>query len=104
MRLGLRSCLLVSRIAAAFLAGAAAVSFHRASGQRAEKTEPGISTAGCILLSHVGHIHWDDLGDGIPAFLTIIIMPFTYSGARLAGCWVEFAARAPVLWNWGSAP
>lgn len=44
----------------------------------------GLPAAGCILLGHVGHIKWDDIGDGIPAFLTIVIMPFTYSGACLA--------------------
>lgn len=36
--------------------------------------------AGTILLGHIAHIEWDDIGQAIPAFLTIILMPFTYSG------------------------
>jgi xanthine/uracil/vitamin C permease (AzgA family) len=32
------------------------------------------------MLGYTVHIPWDDIGQGIPAFLTIIIMPFTYSG------------------------
>jgi AGZA family xanthine/uracil permease-like MFS transporter len=31
------------------------------------------------MMSQVKNIDWDDLGIGIPAFLTIILMPFTYN-------------------------
>jgi AGZA family xanthine/uracil permease-like MFS transporter len=30
-------------------------------------------------MSQVKNIDWDDLGIGIPAFLTIILMPFSYN-------------------------
>jgi hypothetical protein len=32
------------------------------------------------MLGYTAHIAWDDIGQSVPAFLTIIIMPFTYSG------------------------
>jgi AGZA family xanthine/uracil permease-like MFS transporter len=31
------------------------------------------------MMSQVKNIDWDDLGIGIPAFLTIILMPFSYN-------------------------
>jgi AGZA family xanthine/uracil permease-like MFS transporter len=31
------------------------------------------------MMGQVKNIDWDDLGIGIPAFLTIILMPFTYN-------------------------
>src|SRR3989337_1869929 len=34
---------------------------------------------GFLMLSHVREIPWDDLEIAIPAFLTIVLMPFTYS-------------------------
>ena len=41
---------------------------------------------GTILLGHIAHIEWDDIGVAVPSFLTMVLMPFTYSGAcRLRG-------------------
>lgn len=34
---------------------------------------------GCLMTKSVAEINWRYLGDAIPAFLTIVIMPFTYS-------------------------
>jgi AGZA family xanthine/uracil permease-like MFS transporter len=31
------------------------------------------------MMTQIKKIDWDDLGIGIPAFLTIILMPFTYN-------------------------
>jgi AGZA family xanthine/uracil permease-like MFS transporter len=31
------------------------------------------------MMAQIKNIDWDDLGIGIPAFLTIILMPFTYN-------------------------
>ena len=31
------------------------------------------------MMGQVKNIDWDDLGIGIPAFLTIILMPFTFN-------------------------
>eukprot|EP01064_Diplonema_japonicum_P026008 TRINITY_DN3742_c0_g1_i3.p1 TRINITY_DN3742_c0_g1~~TRINITY_DN3742_c0_g1_i3.p1 ORF type:complete len:613 (+),score=176.35 TRINITY_DN3742_c0_g1_i3:479-2317(+) len=34
---------------------------------------------GCLMMSHVGEIEWQDLKHALPAFLTILMMPFTSS-------------------------
>jgi xanthine/uracil/vitamin C permease (AzgA family) len=33
-----------------------------------------------MLIAHVDHIQWDDSKQAIPAFLAIVLMPFTLSG------------------------
>ncbi len=37
---------------------------------------------GLFMTSPVRDIHWDDLQEGLPVFLTVTIMPFTYSIAN----------------------
>lgn len=37
------------------------------------------------MVAHVKDIAWDDVGIAIPAFLTIILMPLTYSIANGLG-------------------
>lgn len=34
---------------------------------------------GCMMTTHVTEINWRYLGDSVPAFVTIALMPFTYS-------------------------
>jgi AGZA family xanthine/uracil permease-like MFS transporter len=34
---------------------------------------------GFLLMTQVRHIPWDDYDIALPAFLTIVLMPFTYS-------------------------
>ncbi|NUU22770.1 MAG: NCS2 family permease [Streptomycetaceae bacterium] len=34
---------------------------------------------GSMMITQVRHIDWEDLASSVPAFLTIVIMPFTYS-------------------------
>lgn len=34
---------------------------------------------GCMMTLHVTEINWKYLGDAVPAFVTIALMPFTYS-------------------------
>ena len=46
---------------------------------------PSVATApvsiliGVMLMSHATEIDWDDMSEAIPSFLTLIIMPFTFS-------------------------
>ena len=45
-------------------------------------TAPALIVVGVLMMSRIGDIKWDDqsaLDDTIPAFLTIIVMPFAYS-------------------------
>jgi hypothetical protein len=44
-----------------------------------EAATPALIIVGFLMMSQIKNIGWDDLGIGIPAFLTIILMPFTYN-------------------------
>ena len=45
-------------------------------------TAPALIIVGALMISAVKTIDWDDLTEGIPAFLTILAMPLTYSIAN----------------------
>ncbi|GAB4816680.1 hypothetical protein N2152v2_003726 [Parachlorella kessleri] len=64
-------------------------------------TGPALVLVGSIMLGYTAHIPWDDIGEGVPAFLTIIVMPFTYSVAYgvIAGLASYIAIHAP-FWLW----
>jgi AGZA family xanthine/uracil permease-like MFS transporter len=44
-----------------------------------EAATPALVLVGFLMMSQVKNISWDDLEIAIPAFLTIALMPFTYS-------------------------
>ncbi len=44
-----------------------------------EAVAPVLILVGYFMMTQVLHIDWDEIDDGLPAFLTIIFMPFTYS-------------------------
>jgi len=44
-----------------------------------EAATPALIIVGFLMMTQVKSINWDDLGIGIPAFLTIILMPFSYN-------------------------
>ena len=44
-----------------------------------EAATPALVLVGFLMMQQVKEIDWDDLEIAIPAFLTIVIMPFTYS-------------------------
>jgi AGZA family xanthine/uracil permease-like MFS transporter len=44
-----------------------------------EAAVPALVLVGFLMMQQVKGITWDDLEIAIPAFLTIILMPFTYS-------------------------
>lgn len=45
-------------------------------------TAPALVVVGALMLQVAGRINWEDASDAIPAFLTIVAMPFTYSIAN----------------------
>jgi AGZA family xanthine/uracil permease-like MFS transporter len=45
-------------------------------------TAPALIIVGSLMLSHVGEIDWDDATAAIPSFLTMIMIPLTYSIAN----------------------
>ncbi len=60
-------------------------------------TGPALILVGIMLIAHADHIAWDDPYDAIPAFLTIIVMPFSYSVAYgvVAGLVMYLILRLP---------
>ncbi len=44
-----------------------------------EAAAPALFFVGFLMMSQVVHVDWEDPEEGIPAFLTIVLMPFTYS-------------------------
>ncbi|MBN2621166.1 NCS2 family permease [candidate division WOR-3 bacterium] len=42
-------------------------------------TAPALIIVGTLMMSGVTKIEWDDITEAIPAFLTIVIMPYAYS-------------------------
>lgn len=42
-------------------------------------TSPSLIVVGCLMLSNVRHIKWDDFDESFPAFLVILTMPLTSS-------------------------
>ncbi|MDQ3897062.1 MAG: NCS2 family permease, partial [Actinomycetota bacterium] len=74
-----------------------------------EAASPALVVVGFLLMTRVKDIPWDDFALGIPAFLTIVLMPFTFSITNGIGAgFVSYAAvrlatgRArdvhPLLW------
>ena len=45
-------------------------------------TTPTLVIVGAMMLAEVKEIHWDDMAETIPAFLTIFMIPLTYSIAE----------------------
>jgi AGZA family xanthine/uracil permease-like MFS transporter len=45
----------------------------------AAATAPALITVGVLMADGLGKIDWDDIAIAIPAFLTVALMPFTYS-------------------------
>ncbi|MGY1685657.1 MULTISPECIES: NCS2 family permease [unclassified Geodermatophilus] len=44
-----------------------------------EAAAPALVVVGALMISQIRHLEWDDMSLVIPAFLTIALMPFTYS-------------------------
>lgn len=44
-----------------------------------EAATPALVFVGFLMMSQVTKIEWDDVEEGLPAFLTIALMPFTFS-------------------------
>ena len=57
-----------------------------------EAAVPALVLVGFLMMQQVKGIDWDDLEVAIPAFLTIVLMPFTYSIS--AGIGAGFLAYA----------
>src|SRR5699024_7816505 len=74
-----------------------------------EAATPALVLVGFLMMQQVTEIDWDDLEIAVPAFLTIILMPFTYSiTAGIGAGFVtyvfikvvrgKFSAIHPLMW------
>ena len=74
-----------------------------------EAAVPALVVVGFLMMSQVSRIDWDDIEIALPAFLTIVLMPFTYSiTAGIGAGFVTYvllkvvrgkvAAVHPLLW------
>lgn len=45
-------------------------------------TAPALILVGALMMDGIRHIEWDDVSEGVPAFLTVILMPLTFSIAN----------------------
>jgi adenine/guanine/hypoxanthine permease len=50
-----------------------------------EAAAPALVVVGALMMRQIGHIDWVDFRLALPAFLTIVVMPFTYSIANGIG-------------------
>jgi AGZA family xanthine/uracil permease-like MFS transporter len=42
-------------------------------------TAPALLFIGVLMIQGITHIEWDDITEAVPAFLTLVFMPFAYS-------------------------
>ena len=62
---------------------------------------PPLILVGALMMKSVQEIEWDDMREAIPAFVTIILMPLTYSISYglIGGIGTYIALH---LWDWGT--
>jgi adenine/guanine/hypoxanthine permease len=66
-----------------------------------EAATPALVVVGFLLMAQVRDIPWDDYGLAIPAFLTIVLMPFTFSITNGIGAGViSYALIRTVQGRW----
>lgn len=63
---------------------------------------PPLILVGALMMKSVVEIDWEDMKQGIPAFMTLILMPLTYSIAYglIGGIGTYIVLH---LWDWGGA-
>ncbi len=62
---------------------------------------PALIIVGSLMLSGVAKIDWDDVTEAIPAFLTIVIMPFTVSITEgISIGFISYAILKPISGKW----
>ena len=58
-----------------------------------EAATPALVIVGFLMMTHVKNINFDDYEIGIPAFLTIVLMPFTYDiGVGIGAGFISYCA------------
>jgi adenine/guanine/hypoxanthine permease len=66
---------------------------------------PALIIVGCLMIRSILRIRWDDVSEAIPAFLTILVMPLTFSITEgIAFGFIAFALLKTVHGNWRQVP
>jgi AGZA family xanthine/uracil permease-like MFS transporter len=66
-----------------------------------EAAAPALVVVGFLLMTQVAQIPWDDLEIAIPAFLTIVLMPFTFSITNGIGAgFIAYVVIKTARGNW----
>ena len=66
-----------------------------------EATAPVLVIVGAFMMAAVAEIDWDDITIAVPALLTIVLMPFTYSITNGVGAgFISFVALAALRGRW----
>ncbi|MGI5168566.1 NCS2 family permease [Spirillospora sp. CA-253888] len=67
----------------------------------AQAAAPALVLVGALMMAQVAKLDWNDLGIAIPAFLTVVFMPFTYSITNGIGAGlVAYAVIQAALGRW----
>ncbi|MFC9974771.1 NCS2 family permease [Spirillospora sp. NPDC127200] len=67
----------------------------------AQAAAPALVLVGALMMAQVAKLDWADLGIAIPAFLTVVFMPFTYSITNGIGAGlVSYAVIQAALGRW----
>jgi AGZA family xanthine/uracil permease-like MFS transporter len=68
-----------------------------------EATAPVLVIVGAFMMAAVADIDWEDIAIAIPALLTIVLMPFTYSITNGVGAgFISFVALAALRGRWSA--
>jgi len=71
------------------------------AGRLYPSVAPALVTVGCLMLQPVSRIAWDEWTEAFPAFLTLVIMPFTFSITEgIAFGFIAYAALKLVAGRW----
>ena len=66
---------------------------------------PALILVGSLMMRNAAQISWDDASEAIPAFLTILLMPLSFSITEgLSVGFISFVALKTVCGRWGELP
>ncbi len=66
---------------------------------------PALILVGSLMMRNAARISWDDTSEAIPAFLTILLMPLSFSITEgLSVGFISFVALKTVCGRWGELP
>jgi AGZA family xanthine/uracil permease-like MFS transporter len=66
---------------------------------------PAMIVVGALMMQGIRQINWDDVTEGLPAFLTLVVIPFAFSiSDGIAFGFVSYAAIKTLTGRWRECP